>query len=307
MPSDSAAQIETALSGETPACPVCGAPAPRVHHNGLDEPLTASGFGSSRRQISCGTILRCTACGFAFRRLRSNPAELAELYRSMDTRVYESETAARARTARTHFRILRRYVNGGRLLDVGCASGLFLSIAADAGWQVTGLEPSAELYPLAKERIGARGDIYSCTLEQSRLEPGFHAIVLWDVLEHVPDPLGFLRTCTRLLDKGGYLFLNVPDIDSLPARVFGSRWPLLLAEHLNYFNRPSLRRCAQAAGLQLVRFGRRSVWFSIEYALYRMAQHGIPMAGALHSLARRCGGLIVPLRMGESYAVFRRP
>jgi SAM-dependent methyltransferase len=307
MPADTAAFSAMPVDTGSAVCPVCGAGDARVYLAGRDDTLDSAEFGSSRRRISCGTILRCRACGFAFRRARSTPEELAELYRRMDTRVYEAEAPARERTARTHFGIVRRYVTKGRLLDVGCASGLFLGIAAQAGWQVTGLEPAAELYPRAVQRLAGRGRVYPLTLEQARLEDSFDAIVLWDVLEHVASPRAFLATCASLLSPGGYLFLNVPDLDTLQARVLGSRWPLLLAEHLNYFNRPSLRLCAEEAGLRSVTFGRRSVWFSLEYAAWRMAQHRIPLAPLLYSLSRRCGSPLVPLRMGETYGVFRRP
>jgi len=288
------------------ACPVCGGREQEVFLQGPERPLNAAGFGSSRREISCGTILRCRMCRFGFRQTRSNADEMAELYRHMDTAVYQAELAGRQRTARTHLRIVQQHLKGGRILDVGCASGLFLRQAADAGWQVTGIEPSEELYPEAKRTLEGRGKVHQSTLEHARLEPGFDAITLWDVLEHVPDPLGFLTACRDLLTPGGYLFLNVPDLDSLEARLLGSRWPLLLAEHLNYFNRASLRRCAETADLTPVRFGRRSVWFTVEYTAYRLAQHRIPLARAAHRLASRGRPIMMPLRLGETYGVFQR-
>ena len=288
-------------------CPVCGGKGSTVYVDMPDRPLDAAEFGSSRQKISCGTVLRCSSCRFGYRRTRSSPEEMADLYRRMDTRVYEAELNGRERTARTHLRIVGRYVRTGRILDVGCASGIFLQHAANAGWQITGLEPSTELYLQARERLAGRGDVHACILEHARLEPGFDAITLWDVLEHVPDPLGFLTTCRRLLKPGGHLFLNVPDLDSLQARILRRRWPLLLAEHLNYFNRGSLRVCAEKAGLTAIRFGRRRVWFSLEYTAYRMAQHRIPLARELNRLLARMGRqLLVPLSMGETYAVLRR-
>lgn len=276
------------------------------------ENLDASQMGSSRTTLSPGKILRCKTCGFAFRQSRFSEKQLADLYRSMDTQVYQAELSGRIRTASRHLRILsrnaRRNGSPGELLDVGCASGIFLAQALDAGWRVTGLEPSEVLFKEASERIGSRGTILPQILEEASLdEQRFDAVTLWDVLEHVADPINLMRKCCQLLKPGGLLLLNVPDLDSREARFLGRRWPLLLPEHLNYFNRASLTLCAQKSGLELVRFGRRHSYFSIEYVLYRLSQHRIPLSGLLSSFAQSAiGHILVPVSPGETYAVFRR-
>ena len=113
--------------------------------------------------------------------MRSNPDELAELYRQMDTRVYESELEGRERTARRHLAIVERYAHGGRLLDVGCASGLLLHNAAQRGWEVTGVEPSEVLCTEARKRLAGRAEVHCATLQQARLSGSFDAVTLWDV------------------------------------------------------------------------------------------------------------------------------
>ena len=203
---------------------------------------------------------------------------MAELYRRMDVGIYESEVAGRKATATRHLSLLNRFTGkkNGRVLDIGCASGHFLEAARQAGWSITGVEPSEVLFARARETLGDDAELACSTLEHSSLEAeSFDAVTLWDVLEHVPDPLGFMRHCRNLLKPGGKLFVNVPDLDSAEARLLGRRWPLLLAEHLNYFNRPSLRLCGDKADLEWVYFGRRRVSFSISYILFRLAQHRI--------------------------------
>jgi SAM-dependent methyltransferase len=223
--------------------------------------------------------------------------------------VYESEWEGTARTAARHLKILGRYRSRGRLLDVGCAMGLFLKSASETGWEVVGVEPARGLCDKARELVGHRGEVICATLQEANLPAAsFDAVTLWDVLEHVSDPLVFARSCAALLRPGGLLLLNVPDLDSWQARLLGTRWPLLLPEHLNYFNRRSLRLCGERAALAWVSFLRRNVSFSVEYALYRMAQHDIPGTVWGHRLTR--GSLVgrasVPLPLGELCGVWRK-
>ena len=288
------------------ACPVCKGFATDVYVDGEDQNLETSTIGSSRKSIRPGRILRCRNCRFGFRQMRSSPKQLGELYRQMDPEVYELELEGRKRTAQRHLRIVRQHVRAGRLLDVGCASGLFLAHALRAGWEVTGIEPNEKLCQQAEKNLNGMGKVLCATMETACFEGRFDAITLWDVLEHVPDPVRFLLDCCRLLQSNGYVFLNVPDLDSREARILRKRWPLLLPEHLNYFNRKSLQLCAEQATLTPVLFGRRPAWFSLRYLAFRLAQHGILGSRLLQGAAKGpLGHVVVPLPLGEMFAVLR--
>jgi len=298
--------VKVAAAADPVACPVCEATNTELYLDGGEQELAHSVIGSSRQHISPGRILRCRSCGFGFRQGRSSPQELRDLYRQMDPNVYESEMQGRDRTARKHMKIVERHVRPGRILDVGCASGLFLHRALKSGWDITGVEPSEALYSEARIRLGGKGQLECTTLEEAGLQTGFDAVTLWDVLEHVPDPRGFLRLCRGLLKHGGYLFLNVPDLDSLEARVLGRRWPLLLPEHLNYFNGDSLRACGERVGFVPVRLGRRRAIFSVKYVAYRAAQHQILGSSLLQRAAESfLGRIMIPVSLGEALAVWR--
>ncbi len=293
----------------TDPCPICHSTDTRLYLDDEEQALDPSIFGSSRSKITHGRILRCNSCGFGFRQVRSNPAEMAELYRKMDVGVYESETANRKATAARHLAILKRFTAGpGRVLDAGCASGHFLYEARLAGWSVAGVEPSETLFARAREILGPDADLRRCILEQANFAPqSFDAVTLWDVLEHVPDPAAFMRLCSTLLKPAGKLYLNVPDLDSKEARLLGKKWPLLLAEHLNYFNRNSLRVCGEKSGLTLVHFGRRAVSFSVNYILFRLSQHQIPGTALASRIAGPLAGkMSIPIYLGETFGVWSR-
>lgn len=291
------------------ACPVCASTRSVLYLDDCDKELDGTSFGSSRTNVSHGRIVRCRNCGCGYRSMRPNPEELGSLYRRLDARVYHSESKGRLQTARRHYGIVQRFISSGAILDVGCGSGLFLRQALDQGWRVCGVEPSEELCRFARETVGDGAEIICSTLEDASLCASFDAISIWDVLEHVPDPCAFMRACSSLLKPGGYLFLNVPDLDSLPARLLGRRWPLLLPEHLSYFNRKTIRLCGQQAGLLWQACGRRPSSFSVDYVLYRLAQHNINGTQWLHRMikGRSLGSRIISLPLGELYAVWRRP
>jgi SAM-dependent methyltransferase len=171
------------------------------------------------------------------------------------------------------------------------------------------VEPARGLCARARTILGGHGEVYCATLQKAALpESSFDVVTLWDVLEHVTDPVQFVRLCTALLKPGGYLFANVPDLDSFQARVMGRRWPLLLPEHFNYFTRESLELCGKKAGLNLRAFGRRPAFFSLDYFLYRLWQHEIPGSTIARTLAKklRADLLLIPVHLGETYGVWVR-
>ena len=294
----------------TKNCPICGSSNNDVFIDGEDRVLTLSNVGSSRDALSHGRILSCRDCRFCFRQLRPHDYELAALYRDASDEIYEQEMAGRSTTARKYACLVQKYqAKAGTLLDVGCASGAFLRIMADCGWIVTGVEPSENHYRRALRHLDGLGIVQQRTLQSSELTHGFDVVTMWDVLEHVTEPVKFMRKCGDLLRPGGHLFVKTPNINSIQARLMNARWPLLLAEHLNYFNTESLRLCGKQAGLRWLRFGRSAVRFSIGYVLFRLSQHDIPGAAMAHQVVLRSPvrSWTVPIFMGELFSVWQRP
>ena len=109
-----------------------------------------------------------------------------------------------------------------RLLDIGCSTGVFLA-AAPRGWQVEGIEPSAAAAERAHRTFGLH--VHVGMLEATELPPHtFDAVTLWDVLEHVHDPLDTLARIRTLLRPDGVLIFRVPNRDAADARLFGPCW-----------------------------------------------------------------------------------
>jgi len=170
------------------------------------------------------------------------------------------EQSRRAWARRKLWGIRLRHAHG-RLLDVGCAAGFFL-IEAQRHYEVQGVEFSEFSSSFAREKMGL--NVFTGTLQQAALPANhFDIITLWDVIEHVPDPLALLGEAARLLKPGGELLLTTGDIASRHARERGNEWPLFEPPwHLYYFSRQTMRAMAERAGLHYAGCTSRGVWSS---------------------------------------------
>jgi SAM-dependent methyltransferase len=134
--------------------------------------------------------------------------------------------------AETHLRFLSRVATKGRLVDVGCSTGLFLQRAAAAGFEPTGIEYSQESADVAYALTGL--EVEHGSIHNTMLEPECADVVtMFDVIEHVPDPASDLAAAWRMLKPGGWLVLSTPNIDGLFPR---ASYPL--ANKLDYWAHP---------------------------------------------------------------------
>lgn len=137
---------------------------------------------------------------------------------------------------------------GGRLLDIGCGLGFFLSGVED-NWERHG----TELSEFAAERAGQWGTIHVGELSDIAFPDGhFDAVVCHHVIEHVPEPAVFLKEIYRILKSGGALVLGTPDFDSGCARRFGDRYRMLHdPTHVSLFSADSMRRFLRDNGFDI--------------------------------------------------------
>lgn len=142
----------------------------------------------------------------------------------------------------------------GRLLDVGSGMGHFLNAAKRHGWQVTGVEPQRNAVAYCTENWGI--EPYRGFMEDFRFQREFFDVVtLWDVWEHVHDPLPLLDHCIELLSPGGLLVIAVPNASGWPARLFRGDWRYVMSIHLNYFTLPYVESILTARGLRIESIG----------------------------------------------------
>lgn len=161
-------------------------------------------------------------------------------------RVYRwlSETNANWMPPRPH--------DQARALDLGCASGKFLSRLREDGWIVQGVEPSSAAVASARA-LGL--DVHEGTLEEACFpDESFDVVFTWMVLEHVPDPVATLREVRRILKPGGMFVFSVPNFGCWEPWFFGRYWIAYeLPRHLQHFTVPRLRRMLGEEGFKTER------------------------------------------------------
>jgi len=236
----------------------------------------SSAIGGYLRGDDVGEILQCTSCESVFlsQERQESPAESLygpdyfterEGYFFHDGVVDGSgQESAHVADFRAGLALIETHgISSGSLLDVGCATGSFLSLAQSRGWECRGVEVSAFAAAQARERTGC--EIFCGKLEDAPFEAGsFDVITMWDLLEHLPDPLLGLERARRLLKPSGLLLVNTPNENSLLRRVArllyrgsGGRITapvnrLYHRYHLHYFAAETLTVLYRRAGFDLV-------------------------------------------------------
>ncbi len=143
----------------------------------------------------------------------------------------------------------------GDLLDVGCSVGYLLSVARDRGWRVTGIDCGEPRLEACRKR-GL--DVRNEDITKAPVRRRFDLVTACHVLEHTPDPVGFLRALGSRLKEGGLLVVEVPNIDGPDEKlkrwlsVRGLKKPRITgAAHLFEFGREAFLWTAARAGLRV--------------------------------------------------------
>jgi 2-polyprenyl-3-methyl-5-hydroxy-6-metoxy-1,4-benzoquinol methylase len=239
--------MSTEQAGVLSSCPLCGA----EHAELL---FVKSGH----------RIVRCTACDIAYVENPPSGREIAEMYSfssgyHCDLAEQGSPAIPKHATAATRYLdLIGGYRQGGRLLDVGCSVGVFLDAARRRGWDAYGVEVSQDTAAVAR----ARGlNVHTGTLADSSFPPRFFDVVtLWDVIEHLADPLETLKSINAILTDNGILALSTPNVDGLFPRLslalagLAGVWPHPEPPyHLFQFSKKTIAQAVSDSGFEIVR------------------------------------------------------
>jgi ubiquinone/menaquinone biosynthesis C-methylase UbiE len=160
-------------------------------------------------KTNIGNIVRCKKCGLFYRNPRLSDREEIDRYKHQifDESYNLVEDKSKKEIYVSILNKLEHYK--GKILDIGCAAGYFLTLARDRGWKPHGIEISDFHLKKARENLGAKY-VFGVPLKMANFPPNsFDVITMWDVLDHLMDPLGELKEIRRILKKKGLLIVRV--------------------------------------------------------------------------------------------------
>ncbi len=291
-------------------CAICGTTGnARELYQATLSPEAFSARVFSARRLPDGIhyrIVRCTSCGLVRSDPIAPPDVLERLY-AESSFSYEAEVESLTRTYGRYLSKLNEY--GARkeaILEVGCGNGFFLSEAARQGYQrLVGVEPSHDAVKRAVPGVEIIRDVMRPGLFS---DSSFDVVCMFQVLDHLPDPVAVLRECRSVLRPGGLLLCVNHDVGALSARILGERSPIIDIEHTYLFDRRTMGRAVAAAGFEVQRV-------SAAWNLYplRYLTHLLPMPLFLAKITRRLlalthlGGVRWWVPLGNLYTIARRP
>ncbi|MEW6617667.1 MAG: class I SAM-dependent methyltransferase [Patescibacteria group bacterium] len=248
----------TPLQEETVACNLCGADDYTIIYKKIDTPLEVplhEKFSAAKGILSTDQIVKCRHCGLVYTNPRIKQEIMLDSCSQGDDEVYVSQEEGRKKTFQEGLHWIKSKTHPTRkekILDVGCAAGFFLSVAQEQGFEPYGVELNAWLAEKGRTKFNLK-NIMTGTLEEARWKNDFFDYVtVWDVLEHVPNPLQTLQEINRITQKNGYIIISYPDYSSIFAKIFGRRWWFLLSHHIYYFTPKTMKSMLEKAGYRII-------------------------------------------------------
>jgi 2-polyprenyl-3-methyl-5-hydroxy-6-metoxy-1,4-benzoquinol methylase len=194
---------------------------------------------------------------------------------------------------------VRALVEPGRLIEIGPGTGAFAHAARRAGFDVTVVELDERVCEHLRTEVEVRAVHSSDPAAALAEEQPARAVVMWHVIEHLPDPAAALAAAAAVLEPGGVLAVSTPNPGSLQFRLLKARWLHLDApRHLLLMPLEAVTRRLAEAGLRRVevttsdplgQYCNRGGW---ERALVRrrptgLGSRAVPLAATLIELALR--------------------
>lgn len=233
-------------------CPVC---------NTADNPkhlFDKTEGTSNKNSIS---LYRCASCKTAF---------LGQYDLSYDDQLYAYYEKYKGKhktelfdavTRKSYLKVLallQSQTEVNSILDVGCGIGDFVNTAVEEGFDAQGIELAKPAVEIAQEHNlpVEHVDFFSETISESSVD----ALTMFEVIEHLPYPVSFLKRAANVVKPGGLVYLTTPNFNSLDRRALGKEWAAIHREHLCYFTVKTLLNAVRKnTDLEVILVGSRNI------------------------------------------------
>lgn len=197
--------------------------------------------------------------------------------------------------------------NEKSMFEVGCATGFFMDLARQRGWQTEGIDISEFAVSKAREKglVATAG-----VLESYQTNKKFSVVAMQDLIEHVKDPVDIVNRAKNLLSENGLLFITTPDAGSLWAKVWNKNWHAFVPpQHLFYFSTKNLSSILEKNGFKVIYASHHGKWFAIPYIirlLYSWTGLSIFSKLANWSANSFLKSVALPINVGDNISLIAR-
>lgn len=223
-------------------------------------------------------IYRCRTCNLIFTAGNFSIKEIKEYYgkdyflgsrEKLGYHNYFAEEETFRLNSRERITEIEKLTNGRSLLDVGCAAGFFLDEARKKGFLVEGLEISEFMADYAGKRFGLR--IRKTPFQAKIFRQKYDVITMWDLVEHLDDPVKILMEANKLLQKEGIIAMSTGDVKSLFARICGCHWHLYTPpQHLSFFDNKTIKWLLEKTGFKIVKIDNTGCYYTLSYLSFAL-------------------------------------
>jgi len=215
-------------------------------------PVCNSSSNTRILQKSASTYFRCNECSMVYLNPILNPEATVEYYTNLNTGqgdIVSADMGFYTEIYTLGLDSITLHKKGGKILDIGCSTGVFLDIAKVKNWETAGIELGLDEAAKAEEK-GHK--IFKNTIDALGSDEKFDAITMWDVLEHIPDGIDHLNKIKTHLNEKGILFFQIPNSDALAAKIMRGACRMFDGlEHTNLYNPKTVALIAEKCGFEI--------------------------------------------------------
>lgn len=243
------------------------------------------------------SIVRCGECGLWYSHPILTNEEIGHMYEKYheDWGMVGRDEEMHKRMRRATFRRLFRTFAGftapqGRLLDVGCATGICMEVGEECGWDVYGVDISEKAAEVARARFGTKVETLDFVSMKQTVKDYYDVIIMTDVLEHLNDVRLVMEKINRMLKPGGIIVIATVNTGGLLAKLMRKNWFFIHRQHLVYFSKKNLKLFLKKMGFDVLRAGAAfksvNLYYIGEYL--RQKSKDLPKLEVLSRLIKGC-------------------
>ena len=240
-------------------CPVCQSDKFTQEFSCVDETVSRETF-----QIS-----KCEECAFLFTNNIPKKEELGKYYQSEE---YISHTNSSEGLFNKLYKLIRFITlkqkvkllgkETGVLLEYGSGTGELLAACIEKGWKCTGVEPEEKARKKAQKNHKLK--LIDTAEKIDFCENSIDRIMMWHVLEHIPDLHETLSNFKHWLKKEGVMLIAVPNHKSWDAKHYKESWAAYdVPRHLYHFDKNSMKTLLNQHNLEIIKT--KPMWFDAFY------------------------------------------